>query len=228
MLKCLIIDDDNIFTALLEHFVNEHPELEFVNSFTDSNTASKALASQNIDLVLLDIEMPGMTGMELIKLARNVPQVIFITAHPEYAVEAFEYDVTDYIVKPLTQSRFTKAINKALDIARYQEFTRKKNELSFKVDGKYVRIDEKNIAYIQSHGDYIKIYEEDNRYVILGTLNNMQNTLDPEWFMRIHRRYIVNIKLIESVKGYNILLQNGEQIPVSRSLKSELVTRLQS
>ena len=228
MLKCIIIDDDPIFLTLLEKLVDLHPSLELVDSFSNASEAAATLTKNNIDLLLLDIEMPDISGMDLIKSLTHIPQIIFITAHREYAVEAFEFDVTDYIVKPIAQKRFLKAIEKAINVSKFQELSKTNSTIQFKVNGKYKSINENDIYYAQSYGDYIKLYERDHRHVILGTLNNMQNTLNPKFFIRVHRKFIVNINHIEYVKGYKIHLESNKVVMLSRSLKSDFLTLLKN
>ena len=226
MIKCLVIDDDTVFLALMEHFVNQHPSLSLVGRCDSAAEAIKILSNQTVDLILLDIEMPGVNGLELVKSSNLVPQVIFVTAHTEYAVEAFEYDVTDYIVKPINQGRFDKAIDKAMSIAKYQELSANREHLYFKVNSKLVKILANNIIAVEAFGDYIKLYEGENRHVILGTLNNMQNTLNTSKFMRVHRRFIVKLEAIKNLQGHEVEMENGRKIQVSRNMKAELVARL--
>jgi len=227
-MRCLLIDDDEIFLSLMEVYVNEHPDLELVQSCSSATDAMNVVEDQPIDLILLDIEMPDITGIELVKSANLIPQVIFVTAHAGYAAEAFEYDVTDYIVKPINQNRFNMAIDRAINIFKYQELVAEQEYLFFKVGSDLVKILADNIIKVEAFGDYIKLFEGDNRHVILGTLNNMQNTLNSDKFMRIHRRYIVRLDAISNVKGQEIELENGQTALISRNKKSELLVKLKN
>jgi DNA-binding LytR/AlgR family response regulator len=227
-LKCVIVDDEEAFIELMEIFVRIHPNLELACSCRSANDAREILSSQAVDLIFLDIEMPGMTGIELVKIARNLPQVIFVSSHTEFAAEAFEYDVTDFIVKPPTEKRFNTAVQKAVRIANYEKLVTEQDYIYFKVNSNLVKVGVNDIVCVESLGDYVKMYERENRHVILSTLNNMQDTLDSDRFMRIHRKYLVRLDAITNIDDNNVELENGKVVQVSKSNRQQLLASLKT
>lgn len=223
------MDDDSVSREVMRYFVENNPDLNFVRECSNAIEASEVLSNGKIDLVLLDIEMPGMSGMELIKYSKKLPQVIFVTAHNEYAVEAFEYDVTDYLVKPVSEDRFAKAINKAVKLNQVKDVEQvKDNYLYIKVNSELIKINCEDIVFIESYGDYIKINTLTERFVVLGTMNGIQNDLPENSFMRIHRKYILRLDKIAKIEKHNVHLTNKEEIQVSRTIKPELLARIKS
>jgi len=227
-LKCIIVDDEEPFIELMEIFVRVHPRLELVSSCRSANDAREILANNDIDLMFLDIEMPGLSGMDLVRSSKHLPQVIFVSSHTEFALEAFEYDVTDYIVKPPTEQRFNKAVAKAIKTFGYQALVAEKEHLYFKVDSNLVKVKFNDISCVESLGDYIKLYEGDNRHIILATMNSMQNTLGADRFMRIHRKFIVSLEAITKIDNYNVELEGGKVIQVSKPNRQNLIARLKA
>ena len=228
MFNCLIVDDDPDFLTLLKIFVEKHPELELTGAFSDPGEALKFVSDQSVDLAFLDIDMPEISGIEIIRSSPKVPQIIIITSHPDYAVEAFEYDVTDYILKPVTQQRFNKAIDRAVSLSRYQEFIEEDDYIYIKSYSKLIKILPTDITYVQSQGDYIEVNTGQDKYNMLGTLNNIQNKLDKDDFMRVHRKYIVRLDAVLKLEGQEITLENGDTVQVSRSIKPELLKHLKT
>jgi len=225
-LGCLVVDDDAVFLELMVAYVMKHPQLHLAGACDGADEARGILESSSIDLLLLDINMPGISGFELLNSARFIPQVIFVTAHREYAVEAFEYDVTDYLVKPLTFDRFEEAIRKAMKIHGYQSLEAEEENLLVRVNSKLLKIACRNISHIEACGDYVQINERENTHLVLSTLNDMQNTLNPKAFMRVHRKYIVQLDFIDAVKGNTVIMENGMTVQVSRSLRQNLLSSL--
>jgi len=228
MLSCIIVDDDPVFREVMTELVSRDNRLQLKNVYSNAIAASNMLSKSSVDLVFLDIEMPVVTGMDLIRSSKKLPQVIFITAHTKYAVEAFDYDVTDYLVKPAKEERLTKAVNKAIYFhsLKETELTTVKNDTYIKVGNGLVKINALDIDYIESYGDYVKIYTSTARHITLNTMNNIQNILPNEKFMRVHRKYIVQIDKITMVSDYNVWLQNNTKVTVSRSLKNELIKKM--
>ena len=227
-LQCLVVDDEEIYLELLGHLIESHAALSLSASFSDALAASEFLSENRVDLVFLDIEMPDITGLELLNSAKYIPQVIFITAHPQYAAEAFEYDVTDYIVKPVTEERFDKAVARALEQSRYQELVAEQEFIYVKDGTGSIQIRIRDITSIESLGDYIIIYEEGRKHVVLGSLNGAQNVLNEQNYMRIHRKYLVRLSAIERIEDSKVYLSDGNVFQVSRSNKSELNKRTKS
>ena len=227
-LKCIIVDDEEAFIELMEIFVRIHPNLELVRSCRSASDAREFLSRQVVDLIFLDIEMPGMIGIELVKFARNLPQVIFVSSHSEFAAEAFDYDVTDFLVKPPTERRFNQAVKKAVGIANYENLVTEQECIYFNVDSNPVKVGVNDIVCVESQGDYVKMYERENQHVIQTTLNSMQDTLDSDRFMRIHRGYIVRLDAITTIDENKVELANGNIIQLGESHRQSLLARLKN
>jgi DNA-binding LytR/AlgR family response regulator len=225
-LKCIIVDDEEAFIELMEIFVRIHPNLELVRSCRSASDAREFLSRQVVDLIFLDIEMPGMIGIELVKFARNLPQVIFVSSHSEFAAEAFDYDVTDFLVKPPTERRFNQAVKKAVGIANYENLVTEQECIYFNVDSNPVKVGVNDIVCVESQGDYVKMYERENQHVIQTTLNSMQDTLDSDQFMRVQRKYLVRLGAITKINEYNVELESGKAVQVSKSNRKEMYARL--
>ena len=222
----ITVDDDEIFLDILDEYISRRPELNLLKAVNDAQSAMQLLSQVKADLLLLDINLPGINGMELLRSAPSIPQVILVTAHAEYAAEAFDYDVTDYLVKPVKYQRFSKAIDKAVTIHNQRLAPGTTKHIFIKVNSRLVKVLCNNIQYIESYGDYVKVHEKQKTHTVLGTLNHMQNSLNRSEFMRIHRKYIVRLEGIAAVEGYFVKLDNGVSLPVSRPIKQELLQRL--
>jgi DNA-binding LytR/AlgR family response regulator len=191
--------------------------------------AYNLLQTQSVDLLLLDIEMPGMTGLELTKnLANKRPVIIFITSKKEYAVDAFELNVVDYIIKPVTSSRFIQAIDKAREVleSNREEVNLKEDEFVFIRDSNIVRrLKLDNILYAEAMGDYVKLYTPEKFYAIHSTLKTVEERLPTSRFLRVHRSYLVAIDKIDTLEG-GALIINGKPLPVADTYRSALNKRM--
>lgn len=213
--------------AVLKHQVNN---IEFINLIAECENALQAaeiLNKENIDLLLLDVQMPEISGIEFLKSLKKRPLIILITSKPEYAVEAFEYNVVDYILKPLTEDRFIKAILRVKEIFDSQSKTIKsdKEYFFFREKGVASKIKIDDILYIQAMGDYITIYTSGKKYIVHYTLSAIEKELPANKFLRIHRSFTVALDKIEKVEdGTAYIFQNT--IPIGDTKRSELMTRL--
>lgn len=225
-MKCVIVEDEKLSRQIIEKFVKQTEFLELVESCESAVKAASILKDKPVDLLFLDIEMPEMTGMELLKALSKKPQIILITGKEEYAIEAFEQDVTDYILKPTSYSRFLKAALKAKDI-----FDQKKppmerdNYLFAKVDNRLVKINLPDIYFIEAQGDYVQIHTEENKFTVYSTMKNIEQKLPDQDFMRVHRSYIVRLERIEDIAEGTLLVKK-KILPIGGSYKQELLNRL--
>jgi len=226
-MNCVIVDDDELSRSILEDLINDTDGYSLVCSCESGVEAFKILQEEPVDLLFLDIEMPKMDGMELIKNLNPLPQVIFITSHPEYAAESYEYDVTDFIQKPLTHGRFLKAINKAEQRYKVEKvnISSEGDSIFIKADSRLVRINLKDINYIEALGNYMKIYTNDGRFTILSTMKEIAEKLSGNDFVRVHRSYIVRLDRIESIEDHYIKI-GAKHISIGKAYKDELVSRL--
>jgi DNA-binding LytR/AlgR family response regulator len=225
-MNCLIVDDEEMSRNMVKHFVEQTESLNLVGICSDGVEASGVLNKTDIDLVFLDIEMPGMTGYELIKSLTNPPEIILITAKKEHAAEAFEYRVTDYLVKPITYPRFLQAISRVKENLEGLENNKSKStELYVRTDSKIVKVSFSDVTYIEALADYIMIFTNNNKYIVHSTMKGFQSRLPSDQFVRVHRSYIVNKDKIESIENLFIVI-NKKFIPIGASYKDDFMKKL--
>ena len=222
-LKCIIVDDDPLSREALRNSIGKHPDLKLEGSYHNALEAKMALAKKDLDLVFLDVEMPEMTGFELLNSYKNIPQVIMVTANKAHAFEAFRYDVTDFISKPLNQERFDQAVERAVKYAKSMPQRVEEHNLVIKSDGTLIKLSASEIDYVEAMGDYIKVVLADSHYIVHSTMKAFITQL-PEAFLRVHKSYIVNLdKVLEIDDSY--LVGEYFNLPVSRSYKNDVKTR---
>ncbi len=226
-MKCLIVDDDEMSLATIEHYVNQTEALELIGVCSNAIDALNILKKTKIDILFLDVEMPKMTGLELLDSLAAVPHVILITSKEEYAVKAFEYRVVDYLLKPIEYVRFIQAINKVTDLVDGNEAVEltKDNEIFVKSDLKFVKINFDDILFVEAMADYVVINLEDNRHIIHSTMKAIEKKLSDKQFVRVHRSYIVNLKKINAVENASILM-GEKRVPIGASYKNEFMNKL--
>lgn len=231
-LKTLIVDDDPVSIKVIQKFVETTDSLELAGSAQNAIEAANMLQSSEVDLVLLDIEMPEMSGLDLINTLNQRPQFILVTSQKEYAIEAFDYEVTDYLLKPVQYKRFLKAVNRALNNAQKtsnngQQAPEPTSKTIFiKEKNQFSRIDKSTIHYIEAFGDYVNIYTNEKRYTIHSTMKKMEAKFtEDDQFLRIHRSYIVNLDLIQSIDDNMVFIKN-KMLPIGGSYKQKLLKRL--
>lgn len=224
-MKCLIVDDEAIARKILEEFVRKTNDLELAGTCKDANEASEILRNDKIDLILLDIEMPGLSGLDLLKTMNEKPAIILVTSKDKYAAEAFEYDVIDYIVKPPTYVRFLKAVNKVSEALKGNVTVSSDNFIFAKVDSRLIKIDTSYINYIEANGDYVNISTIEKNITVYSTMKALEDKIKNNNFVRVHRSYIVNIKNITDIEDNNLLV-NKKIIPIGASYKTSLMKRL--
>jgi len=230
-LRCLIVEDEPPAQEIMKTYAEDCPQLELVGICPDAYAAAEVIRSEEIDLLLLDINLPRLSGLSLMKTLNRPPMVIFTTAYPEYAVEGFETDAVDYLVKPFSFERFLKAVNKAADKKRAMqsgEIPSRKNENSFillRADKRVFRVSFSEIFYVEATGDYLKVFLEGRTLVIHGTIRNFLDRLPPGDFIRVHKSFIVSVNRIIYIEGNRIRI--GEQfIPIGRSYKDMVESQL--
>ena len=227
-LSCYIIDDEPPAIKVLEHYIRQTPQLELLGSATDSIQGMQAIQDKSPQLLFLDINMPKLSGISLLRALPHPPAVIFSTAYTEYALEGFELEAVDYLLKPISFERFLKAVNKAQRFIVAQEAPEEAPSfLLLQADRKLYRVPMKEIIYLEAYGDYVKVHTEKKLYVPKTTLNQLEEKLPNHTFMRIHRSYLVALPRIQYLEG-NFVVARDEKIPVGRSFREELVRRLQA
>jgi DNA-binding LytR/AlgR family response regulator len=233
-LRCIIVDDEPLAGEGLARHVGVVDYLELIGIVQNPVELDQRMETEKPDLIFLDIEMPFMTGIDFLTLKSSLPLVILTTAYPNYALEAFQFDVVDYLLKPITFNRFFKAVKKAreLYLLKNQEkisgsFQSESDYFFIKCEGKYekIRIDE--ILFIQSLQNYVIIHTESGKYMTLMSLKTLEENLDPCQFIRVHKSYIVSVSKINSFENTEIRIE-GELIPISRSNKEWVHEKLLS
>jgi DNA-binding LytR/AlgR family response regulator len=228
-MKCIIVDDNKMARMALKQLVSQVPALELVTECNDASEALDSLNTTQVDLLLLDIEMPDMTGLDLIrKLGNNKPLIIFTTAKTDYAVEAFELNVVDYLVKPIALPRFKQAIEKAQETIDSNKQEVKVEEQAFvfvKDNGVLKRIAIDDILFLEAMGDYVKVHTLQKFHVVHATLKSIEEKLPSSKFIRVHRSYIVAINKIDYIQEGTISI-GKTTIPVADTHKSNLNKRL--
>lgn len=228
-MKCIIVDDEPLAIEVIESYVDKIDSLELVGKFRNAIKAFDYIQSgEPVDLIFLDIQMPKLTGIEFLKTLTNPPKVIFTTAYREYALEGFELEVLDYLLKPISFDRFMKAVSKALNHSKEVEVSTNAEGddfTFFKCDKKMIRVCLKDILYIESIKDYVKIKTAEKEVVTHQKISVLETKLPANHFIRVHRSFIINIPKIESYSASEIEL-NNESIPVGRNYKVEVMDKL--
>ncbi|MBX2924510.1 MAG: response regulator transcription factor [Chitinophagaceae bacterium] len=217
MIKCVVVDDEPLAISLLNQYIRRYKGLEMMDGFTDALESIGYINNHEVDLLFLDILMPDITGIRLLKEITKRPIVIFTSAHRDFAVDGYEMGVADYLLKPFDYERFKKAVDRAVEHIRQKQ--RDNAELLpgifVRSDYKLIKINFQDILYIESMDDYIRIYLQDGKPVItLMRLKSFFEKLPVNDFQRVHRRYIVALSRISSVESRKLTLTNGTEIPV--------------
>lgn len=227
-MNCLIVDDNELSRKSMKHLVAQVHSLNLSGICCNAAEALNFLSINKIDLMLLDIDMPDMNGLELIKSLNNPPLTILATSKIEYAIEAFECNVVDYLVKPVLLDRFFKAVAKAKEIFENTHQTidfSTRDYVFIKNDGALLKINTKEILWIEAHGDYLTINTSQKRYTIHSTMKTVESKLDPNKFIRVHRSFIISIDNITSIED-NVVVIGNQLISVGAVYKENLTQRL--
>lgn len=225
-LKCLIVDDEPMARKGLEEYVKDISFLEHAGSCENAAKATEFLRGNTVDLMLLDINMPNVTGIEFLKSLEKPPLVIFTTAHPDYALESYSLDVLDYLVKPVMFDRFQKAVQKAYEYQLLRASSMPSLDYFFiKCDHVFEKINFNDVLYIESMQNYCIIHTPARKLIAYITLTGLEEKLSLTRFMRVHKSYIVNLEKVTALDG-NDLFINKAQIPISRNLKEEVMKRV--
>jgi DNA-binding LytR/AlgR family response regulator len=228
-MNCLIIDDNKIARTTLKQLASQVKDLNVLGECSNAMEAWNFIREETVDLLLLDIEMQGMSGLELTRnLGDNGPVIVFTTSKKEYAAEAFELNVADYIVKPVTPARFIQAIDRVRDIldSNKEEVKMAEDEFIFIRDSNIVRrLGLDDLLYAEAMGDYVKLYTPSKFYAVHTTLKAVEERLPAGRFLRVHRSYIVAVGKIETIQD-GALIINGKSLPVADAYRSALNKRM--
>lgn len=235
-MKAVIIDDENLARELIKAYLKKFDQVEVIAECSDGFQGLKAIQQHNPDLIFLDIQMPKITGFEMLELIENPPVVIFSTAFDQYAIKAFELNATDYLLKPYSEARFEEAVKKAIAKIGQKESNQKELEglketrseqenldrIVVKTGNKIQILALNQVHHFEAQDDYVAIHSDQGKFLKLMRMKALENGLPTGDFVRIHRSHIVNVKHIEKLElyekdSYILYLKNGQQLPVSRS-----------
>ena len=232
-MNCIIIDDEEMARAIIEKIIDNIPQLNLLQEFSNAMHAIKYLNQNEVDLIFLDIHMPDFTGFDFIQTLKNPPKIILITSDKDFAIEAFEYEcIVDYLVKPITQDRFLKAIQKVNAIPLSTTTITSKSpgednahEFYINIDRRLIKIEFATVNIVEAKGDYIHIKTENKNYVVHSTLKKIEDKLPESLFFKVHRSFIINTKKIIDIEDNSVLI-GKDVVPVSRANRPDLMKRL--
>jgi DNA-binding LytR/AlgR family response regulator len=233
ILRTLIIDDEPLAHEVLLEYVREIPFMKITGQFYRATDAIEHLASAEVDLILLDVQMPALKGTDFLRTLRQKPLVIITSAFEQYALEGFELDVCDYLLKPVPFERFLKAVNKAFNLYRLRHPQKEEEEINsrenapqagqifIKADKKHIRLNPDDIYYLESEGNYVRICLADEKYLTLRTLSSFAAQLPQNSFIRIHKSCIINRNYIDYVEGNMVVLSNAAKLLIGKSYRQK-------
>ena len=223
--KCIIVEDEPLAQNILKKYIADHPSLELVATCTDALEAQLILNKQAIHLIFLDINLPKLSGINFLKSLLQSPLIIFTTAYPEFAVEGFELNAVDYLLKPFSFERFLKAVNKVIEKLNNSSLP-KKEEIDafifFKSDKKIHKVDLESIHYIEAVGDYMKVITDSGQLLINETMKNLQEELPARSFIRVHKSFIISRNRIKFIEGNYIQVEN-KSIPIGATYRNDVL-----
>lgn len=225
-LNCLIVDDEPLSQDVIIDFVNDCPELKLTAICSNAIEAGKILSDEKIDVLFLDINMPKLSGLGFIKSLNEPPLFVFITAYPEFAIEGFEVDAVDYLLKPVSFERFRASVNRILE--RYSAKTESNsalNHIMVRADKKNYRIDLDEILYLEAQGDYVRFVTQEKSLTVHGKMKDFVDDLPENHFERIHKSYIISLSKVDYIEG-NLVKVGEYKLPVSLTFKENLIQKL--
>lgn len=240
MINAIIVDDEPLAQDVLETYIERMPDVKLLKKCSNAFEANQILKEEKVDLMFLDIQMPQLTGMDFLRTLQDPPLVVFTTAYTEYAIEGFELDALDYLLKPISFDRFAKAVNRAKEQLNLQsgggaavassssensEIEGEEDFIFVKADKKLIKVNYSDIIYIEGLKDYVIIRSEDSRVITLQTMKSLESRLPNKIFRRIHRSYIINMTKIEAVMGNMIeITEKGQKkhLPVGKNYRDGL------
>lgn len=227
-LTAIAIDDEPMALEVIKKFSEKTTGLDLVGTFQNPLEASAFLQEHQVDLVFLDIRMPDLTGPQFLQSLSQLPMVIFTTAHPEYAVDSYEWDAVDYLMKPIPLDRFLKAVNKAIAQKKAEDLLQEKQEegadrdyLFIKSDTRFFRVNYEDILFLEGMRDYVAVHTPQQRILTLTSMTNILKKLPSDRFMRVHKSYIIGLQHITLIQNNKVIIGDRE-IPISNSYKDDL------
>ncbi len=225
-IKCFIVDDEEICRMSLQHLIGKIPDLEIVGVFENGEQALQHLSTTDVDLMFLDIEMPELSGIDILKSSARLPHIIFTTSNTNYAMDAYEHNAIDYVAKPIMLPRLVQAMQKArIHVNDRKYSSNPDSEIYIRTSGRLVKLDYDDIQYIETIGDYVQFHTTEAKHIVHSTLKNISSKLSDSRFFKVHRSFIVNLKKIVDIED-NTLVIGRKVIPISRSHKPALLGKI--
>ncbi len=240
-IKCITVDDEPLAHVVLEKYISQVQSLQLVAKCKNAMEAINFLHANSVDLIFLDINMPDLSGIEMLKTLKQQPKIIFTTAYSEFALESYEYGVSDYLLKPIKFDRFLAAVNKVIDLLQLtthkiekkseiqlsetEKETAKNDFIFIKQDHSIFKVQFSNILYVEAYGNYVQIYTTDKKIVARKTMTEMDKSLTDQNLIRIHKSFIVNVLKIEEIKNNQIRIADKE-ISIGTIYKRELMKKM--
>lgn len=233
-MNCIIIEDQLPAQRILKRYIDDIGTLNLIATYSDAIQAIDALNTKQTDLIFLDIHLPKISGIDFLKTLKNPPLVILTTAFSDYAIESYEFDVVDYLLKPFSFERFVKAVTKASTLNQQTTVLSENNrtnpsqEIFIKSGYEHIRVDLTDVIYIKSDADYTEIYLDNKKHLSSESLKNWEERLENHQFIRVHKSYLINSAKIEKLVGNQIYLKKNKIIPIGRAYKEALINRYMS
>ena len=227
--SCIIVDDEHPARVLLEDYVRKMPQLKLAGVFSNPIEAIAFMNTRQVDIILLDIQMPELSGIEFLKSMPKRPKVIFTTAYQNYALQGYDLDVVDYLLKPIKFERFLQAVNKASDLLKLEQKEAPAvmdQVISVKADHRIHRVSVADIQYIEGLKEYVRFHLDGEKLITLESLKRLEDTLPSGNFIRIHKSYIVNKAKVKSIYGNQVQLSNSTYVPIGKLYRNDIMERL--
>jgi DNA-binding LytR/AlgR family response regulator len=230
LIKCIIVEDETLAQNVIQSHLQKTEQFELVGICSNALEAKEVLNKQEVDLIFLDIQLPGMTGLNFLRNLQNPPLVVLTTAYSEYALESYEFNVIDYLLKPISFERFSKTINKITTGKLFSSVSREnenipRDHIFIKSNNKFFKVNFSEIIYIEGMKDYLKIHTPDFKLVTHQTMSEMEKILPEKQFIRVHKSYIIALAHIKSIYGNNIEM-NKASIPIGINYKERVMQLL--
>lgn len=228
MIKCIIVEDEVLAQQVIETHLQQVSGFQLLGTCSNALEAKEILNKQEVDLIFLDIQLPGMTGLNFLRTLSNPPLVVLTTAYAEYALESYEFNVIDYLLKPISFERFSKTVNKIVEGRLFTQPKEKENfsgdHIFIKSNSKFFKVNFSEIMYIESMKDYLKIHTTEYKLVTHQTMNDIEKILPANQFIRVHKSYIVSVAFIKSIYGNSIEMEKEKTIiPIGLNFKERVM-----
>ena len=229
MIRVIIVDDDELCISVIEDMISQLDDFICIETFQNALDAYNYLEANDVDVVFLDVEMPKMGGIELLKSLKKSPMVVMITSHEEFALESYEYNVTDFLKKPAEWSRFLKTIEKIrkefLDLAAQLLESSDQEYVFIKTDSKLVQLNLSQVLWVEALGNYIRVHTEEDKYTVLSTMKEIEAKLPPKDFIRVQRSFIIRVDKVKAIEDNYIIIKDKE-IHIGKSYKEDFNKRI--